>query len=275
MSSGFHLFHPIIAPDLIRERLEEHKHSSPNAFVIIRVFATISALGKLSGRNGGESAVAQEHFAFKQSSPKVWVSHVWSICSISINVLDWPWHCGAIWVHAAEQQHHSQDFYRGQGLFYFTCYECHLKSLSTSAFCKWTSLACFYKVDTAERKKAHISQASLYLQLINNLFYWTVCSAFGRTSVKYVTKVLKHLPFGENILAGFALQSQLVLKCAFCKFRRGNRNMKVNSTFNLLLHLKPEMWRDGNRFSLYWNQLFWETLIMLEIVNIRWKTCDF
>lgn len=76
---------------------------------------------------------------------------------------------------AAEQQHYSQDFYRGQGLFYFTCYERYLKSLSTSAFCKWTSLACFYKADTAERKKKHISQASLYLQLINNLFYWTVC----------------------------------------------------------------------------------------------------
>lgn len=60
----------------------------------------------------------------------------------------------------------------------------------------------FAKMDTSG-KKTHISQASLYLQMINKLFYLTVSSVFGRTSVKSVLTVPNPSSgcLGENTLA--------------------------------------------------------------------------
>lgn len=63
-----------------------------------------------------------------------------------------------------------------------TCYECHLKSVSTGAFAvSREELLAFVRL-----AKTRINEASLYLQMIYGLFYLTVSSAFGRTSVKSV-----------------------------------------------------------------------------------------
>lgn len=80
--------------------------------------------------------------------------------------------------------------------------------------------------------KACISQASLHLQLIHSLFYLTVSSAFGRTSVKSVLTVpkpFKWLPSRQ--LSGDVLNNKLALHRAemryftipLCEFKGGKK----------------------------------------------------
>lgn len=133
-----------------------------------------------------------------------------------------------------------QTFIGVGGYFCFTGCECHLKSFSTGAFCNRRDLLVFARWIPLE--KTHISQASLYLQMINKLFYLTVSSVFGRTSVKSVltvSKPFKWLPWREH--SGYVLNNKLSLHKA---------------DFLFLFFFNDPLWqfKAGKRIMNLWSQ---------------------
>lgn len=94
------------------------------------------------------------------SSPKVCVSHVRSIYSIAIKVLDLPADLGP-----------PPDVSRGRGYFCFTCYERRAEPSSLFSFIVFfsdqKSSACLNKAE-----KADMVQTSRYWQMINSRFHF-------------------------------------------------------------------------------------------------------